>query len=235
MQVDSVTNNSKIDLSEGTSSDVAKEKNQTDFHTCPLCSHCLLEPVTLVCGCTYCKYCLREYYEFKSSEKNDGKSKSIYQFFGSLPFHSEFSSDSKTNIEKEQSPMKVECYNCGKKHEKNHPDQLKVNTLISMIVEKLWTPNILIKKLRNDIRSFVVFDLENTGKINVGKYKYLYSQAMNKDRSNPQILADLFFINHLSGNDKIALEYANDITNLRPDWIIVSHIYFLINFIIKRF
>ena len=31
-----------------------------EFHVCPLCSHCLVEPVTLVCGCSFCKRCLKE-------------------------------------------------------------------------------------------------------------------------------------------------------------------------------
>lgn len=220
----SLIDNSETNLSDENPPEDKNERKHPDFYTCPLCSHCLSEPVTLICGCTYCKYCLREYYAFKSNsnskDKTDVKSKSIYKSLENISYIPEFSSDSEINLEKERLPIQVDCFNCGKKHEKNNPDQLKVNTLIALIVEKLWTPNLLIKKLRNDIRSFVVFDLENTGKINVGKYEYLYKQAMDKDRSNPQLLADLFFINHLSGNDKKALEYANEITILRPDWII---------------
>lgn len=40
-----------------------KSANETrkEFHLCPLCTHCLYEPITLVCGCTYCKPCLYEH------------------------------------------------------------------------------------------------------------------------------------------------------------------------------
>merc|ERR1712127_209860 len=36
-------------------------QNTAEFFTCPLCCHCLIEPVTLVCGCSFCKNCLTEY------------------------------------------------------------------------------------------------------------------------------------------------------------------------------
>ncbi len=38
-----------------------ESSEQAEFHLCQLCSHALCEPITLVCGCTYCKSCLNEY------------------------------------------------------------------------------------------------------------------------------------------------------------------------------
>ena len=35
--------------------------SDSEFHLCKLCLHALTEPITLVCGCSFCKQCLNEY------------------------------------------------------------------------------------------------------------------------------------------------------------------------------
>jgi hypothetical protein len=42
-------------------SGVSGMERRREFHLCGLCGHCLVEPLTLVCGCTYCRACLLEH------------------------------------------------------------------------------------------------------------------------------------------------------------------------------
>ena len=130
------------------------------FHICPLCSHCLLEPITLTCGCSYCKSCLNE-----------------YNLIGQAV---------------EASGLTIQCYSCGKPQPKNPADCLKVNTLIALIVEKLWSVNVEIKKLRNDIRNYVIFDFESNRTFNLHKYEFLFEQAYEKGKQLKH-LNDLYF------------------------------------------
>jgi len=113
-----------------------------------------------------------------------------------------------------------ECYNCGNVHRMNNFDDFKTNTLISQLVEKLWEPNLTVKNLRNEIRSLVVFDLENSGSFKLEKYEYLLQQAYEKDKSNHLILVDLFLINHFAGYIEKSEKYANDVVELKPLWIL---------------
>lgn len=75
-----------------------------------------------------------------------------------------------------------ECYNCSNTHRFNGSPELKVNTLISLVVEKLWLTNVNVQKLRNDLRSYVVFDLEHHADFKLEKYEYLFKQAYEKGK-----------------------------------------------------
>ena len=192
----------------------ASRQSTPQFHICPLCSHCLLEPITLTCGCSYCKSCLNEY-------------NLIGQAVGA-------------------SGLTIQCYSCGKPHPKNPADCLKVNTLIALIVEKLWSVNVEIKKLRNDIRNYVIYDFESNRTFDLHKYEFLFEQAYEKgkhpkhltiidlnpptsifdliflDKSNHLLLADLFLINYFSENYERSLRFAQQLVQLKPDWIMVN-------------
>jgi len=191
-------------------------KNANEFFTCPLCAHVLLEPITLVCGCTYCKSCLKEYATFVTNlHAMNGMrmiSEESQKSGASDGMPSESNIRSITNFDSE-------CYNCGSVHKMNIFEQFKSNTLISQLVEKLWEPNLTVKNLRNEIRSFVVFDLENSDSFKLEKYEYLFQQAYKKDESNHLILVDLFLINHFGGHIEKSNMYANQIVELKPLWI----------------
>ena len=74
-----------------------------------------------------------------------------------------------------------DCFSCGRGHEKNTPNDLRVNTMVSLLVEKLWSPNVEVKRLRNEIRSYVVFELQNNNnKFDLEKYEYLFQQAYKR-------------------------------------------------------
>lgn len=59
--------------------EIIKKKKSEDFYLCNLCSHCFSEPITLSCGCTFCKKCLTEYLYFISHHFLKSRS-SIYCF-----------------------------------------------------------------------------------------------------------------------------------------------------------
>lgn len=149
-----------------------------EYFTCPLCNHCLFEPITLICGCTYCNSCLKEYNAYTLQISTDYQMKKM-TYDSSKSDLMGIGMSSPKAIKKPE----YECFNCAKSHEKNTSNDLKVNTMISLLVQKLWTPNLEVKKLRNEIRSFVVFDLQNSNgmnKLNLDKYEYLFKQAYDR-------------------------------------------------------
>lgn len=214
-------------IDESNTESLSVKQNPTEFFTCPLCTHCLFEPITLICGCTYCKNCLLEYNALslklnttkelkKISEATTGINGNQSSFDNTML---EFiGMESRCNDWILKKP-EYECFNCGKKHGKNTPSHLKVNTLISLLVDKLWTPNVEIKRLRNEIRNYVVFGLENNEHFNLEKYEYLFNQAYEKDPSNHLLLVDLFLLNHFSGHYEKSMKYAEQVVELKSSWV----------------
>ena len=62
-----------------------KACKSSEFYLCSLCCHCLVEPVTLVCGCSFCKACFKEYtnklmkYKYKKVNKS-AQCKSLFNY-----------------------------------------------------------------------------------------------------------------------------------------------------------
>ena len=141
--------------------------NKDEFHLCSLCCHCLCEPITLICGCSYCKNCLNEYNgaleKVKSASDTDSKLTGNKRKLSNNP-------TDKIELFK--------CYNCSFVHEKNSGEFLRPNVLLSKLVEKFWSKNIDSRNLRNDLRRYVCFlidnDLEN---FNFGLVEKLFLKA----------------------------------------------------------
>ena len=215
-------------------------RNQ-DFHLCPLCSHCLFEPVTLVCGCTFCKKCLKEL----NSDMSSLQAK-VSHHQQKQPQHRPTStwldsSDSESNDEpfrgfllkrkfnrSNHASSRLEadnfrCYNCGKDHDHNSLNILRQNVLLTDTVDKFWSKNVEIRKLRNDIRNYICFCLEsNMQEFDLDKFEYMLKDAYNQDPSNHLLLADLFLLNYFNDFNKDCIRYAKMACELRPDWIFVS-------------
>jgi hypothetical protein len=251
-------------------------KKSTEFFTCPLCTHCLYEPITLVCGCTFCKNCLNEFnltlikltliklakrnaadslneldlfstgknkmdtskaysQEENQSKKCGGECQSDDEQNSISPSSSTASSSSSSpSDDNSNSTIKklknlnlslFKCFNCSKVHELNTAEYLKMNTNISTITEKLFDSKVEIRKLRNDIRRYIVLHLENDSNSNnvtrhfdLDRYETMLNHAYNLDKTNHLLLADLFMLNYFSGRLDKALDYANKTTELRPKW-----------------
>ncbi len=263
-------------------------KKSTEFFTCPLCTHCLYEPITLVCGCTFCKNCLNEFnltlikltliklakrnaadslneldlfstgknkmdtskaysQEESQSKKCGGECQSDDEQNSISPSSSTASSSSSSSDDNSNSAIRklknlnlslFKCFNCSKVHELNTAEYLKMNTNISTITEKLFDSKVEIRKLRNDIRRYIVLHLENDSNSNnvtrhfdLDRYETMLNHAYNLDKTNHLLLADLFMLNYFSGRLDKALDYANKTTELRPKWAFVNIIsFYFINF-----
>ena len=63
-----------------------KSCKSNEFYLCSLCCHCLVEPVTLVCGCSFCKACFKEYtnklmkYKYKKVANKSAQCKSLFNY-----------------------------------------------------------------------------------------------------------------------------------------------------------
>lgn len=122
-------------------------KKSEEFYICSLCSHCFLEPVTLSCGCTYCKKCLTEYSYFISEH--------LFQ-------NSSF----------------ISCFNCSKI--KINDNFCGIDVTILRLTKELWPESVEVKKLRNEIRNYIIFSSEITGVFHFEKYEYLLNQIYLK-------------------------------------------------------
>jgi hypothetical protein len=211
-----------------------------EFHLCSLCSHCLVEPVTLVCGCSFCKKCLKE---LNNDIVSSPKLKGSNQHHQSASLFD--SSDSESNEEfargslllKRKYPMlnnhaskQVECFrcfSCGKEHDHNSLNFLKQNVLLTDTVDKFWSKNVEVRKLRNDIRNYVSFCLEDSmQEFDVTKFEYMLKDAYNQDPSNHLLLADLFLLNYFNDFNEDCIRYAKMACEIRPDWAFVRNFNF---------
>jgi hypothetical protein len=140
-----------------------------EFYSCSICAHCLDEPITLVCGCTYCKTCLNEFNKTLQHLFNthDTEAARVYV------------------IDDTATTYLFKCFNCSRSHSHNNIEHLKPNKFISKLVEKLWPECAEVKKLRDDLRSYVCLDVELNKEIDLLKYEFLFNAAyqMGKDFS----------------------------------------------------
>ena len=192
-----------------------------EFHLCRLCSHCLVEPITLVCGCTFCKKCLKELNNacYSSQQKI-----SLFDLTDSdLSVANVSVLKRKFNQCTKRSQIDwYKCYSCGKEHDHNSLTHLKPNVLLSDLVDKFWMKNIENRKLRNDIRNYICFCLEhNMHDFDVSKFEYMLKDAYNQDPSNHLLLADLFLLTYFNESSDKCIRYAEMVCELRPEWAFV--------------
>ena len=246
LELQEFTSQIERELKEFKDSAKSIRRNQ-EFHLCPLCSHCLFEPVTLVCGCTFCKKCLKELNCDMSSLQLKFSHQQLQQQQQKPQYRSAAtcfdSSDSESNEEptrgfllkrkinrSNQTTRQLDnfrCFNCGKDHDHNSLNILKQNVLLTDTVEKFWNKNVEIRKLRNDIRNYICFCLENNMQdFDLDKFEYMFKDAYNQDPSNHLLLADLFLLNYFNDFNKDCIRYAEMACELRPDWAFVRKFYF---------
>jgi hypothetical protein len=101
-----------------------------EFYKCGLCYHYLNDPITLVCGCTFCKMCIEEYnhsqFQIAVLKQYSDPSKHLYK-----------------------------CRNCEFSHNQNSSQYLSTNIFISKIIDKSFATQIESRTLRNDIRKCI--------------------------------------------------------------------------------
>lgn len=141
--------------------------SNVDFHLCALCSHCLVEPVTLVCGCSFCKSCWAEYtreWTISTTTHTTDVSSSPPRTSSETDSQQQQQHISRTtkrklgvgpNETRRTSPPR--CFTCSRPHEHNKIELLKPNVIVGTLVDRLWRNNVEIRRLRNDIRSYVCF------------------------------------------------------------------------------
>lgn len=107
-----------------------RETNNLKYYLCGICLHVLVEPVTLVCGCTFCKSCIDEYNQCQF------QTAALKQYY-------------------EQTKLLFKCKNCGLSHNNNSSQYLNQNIFITKIVDKRFKKQIDSRILRNDIRKCI--------------------------------------------------------------------------------
>jgi hypothetical protein len=240
----SISNSNSNTPTSSTGSDSGPTKlKSSEFIVCSLCCHCMYEPITLICGCSFCKSCLNEFNLtsiklslIKLAKQNAADSLNELDLFTSsnvemngksLPNSNEISSSHGKTCQSDDENSSVgsssednnhntnsnnpnsnsrssntsnsnsefrdlsckslglfKCFNCSKVHECNTSEYLKTNTNIASIVDKLFQSKIEIRKLRNDIRRYIVINLENnntssnqTRHFDLNKYEKMLTYA----------------------------------------------------------
>lgn len=79
-------------------------------------------------------------------------------------------------------PPLSRCFTCSRAHEHNTLELLKTNVIVSTLVDRLWRNNVEIRRLRNDIRAYVCYCLDETTKagdeeFDVNLIEYLFNSA----------------------------------------------------------
>ena len=114
----------------------------------------------------------------------------------------------------------LKCYSCGKDHDHNSLSFLKQNILLTGVVGKFWPKSVESRMLRDDIRAYIRFCLEDSmQEFDLSTFEYMFKEAYNQDPSNHLLLADLFllgYFNECSGAE--CLKYACMACDLQPDW-----------------
>jgi hypothetical protein len=112
------------------------------FFICDLCSYILREPITLTCGCTYCKSCLDRYNRTQLQHRNYLLNKKRMHVERALLF---------------------KCKKCGQINPKHTLTHLKTNNCLSDCIAKLFGNYLDLNMLRVDLRNYVClnkFDIE---------------------------------------------------------------------------
>lgn len=135
-----------------------------EFHLCALCSHILTEPITLICGCTFCKSCLAEYQSSMLAAGGQKPAQQSRQQVQQCPHSHDESMRKRKHDEStssQPSPKSLRCFTCGNAHEHNSLESIKPNVIITKLVEKYWSSLLEIRHLRNDIRSYICHRIEH--------------------------------------------------------------------------
>ena len=226
-----ITNQIDAELNEETNktlTSTTKRDYKRAFHLCSLCSHCLVEPITLVCGCSFCKRCLKaledNYPRFKSETwYTDHQLQAYSTDSDSSELPNRPVLKRKMNASNQERANWFRCYSCGKDHDHNLLSFLKPNVLLSNVIDKFWSKNVENRILRNDIRNYVCFCLEDSmQEFDLNKFEYMFKDAYNQDPSNHLLLADLFLLNYFNDFNEDCLKYAKMACNLQPEWAFVS-------------
>lgn len=195
----------------------------SNFHLCSLCSHCLCEPVTLTCGCTFCKACWAEYVAW--SRRRGGNSAQCARSQACSSAAKRKMTEDVNEGDEEGKP--VRCPVCARAHEHNTLGFLRPNVTVVQCVDKMWSHNVEIRRLRNDARAYACHCIQRaaTAKpadFDINLFDYLFNAAYTLDPSNHLILADLFILNYFYDCNQICLKYAQMACDLRPSWAFVS-------------
>lgn len=135
--------------------------------------HCIVEPITLVCGCTFCKACLIEYNSLSTTTSGLQQELNLEEH----PLENA-TRKIKRKLKSQSTCSTPTCFNCSKSHEQNTSDYLKQNVLITKLVEKFWKQNVEIRKLRNDARNYVAYCIEeNYDSLDFNKFEYIFNSA----------------------------------------------------------
>lgn len=190
---------------------ITSDDGNCDFHLCKLCSHCLCEPITLVCGCSFCKNCLYEYNKMLQDISMNKSNSNLTNIEAN---------EKEENIEQDQkSKFELnECFSCHKAHLENSTESIRPNVALNNLVAKFWSKNILVRSLRNDLRSYVCFHVKSMNIFDFGEYETMFIESYLQDPSNHLILADLLLLNYFYSCDSNCLKYADMIQELKPTW-----------------
>lgn len=172
----------------------------SDFHLCALCGHCLVEPITLTCGCSFCKACLLEYNAWSSGRLSALRlstsiDSDVEQQNLNVASSSTSANTSRVSTKRKlhtlaneralangaidgQHHTPVRCYTCARAHEHNSPEYLKTNVLVSKLVDRMWRHNVEIRRVRSDVRAYVCFCLDEPSELfDINKFEYLLNSA----------------------------------------------------------
>jgi hypothetical protein len=114
--------------------------NQADeFFLCELCGHIVCEPMTLACGCTYCKSCLDRFNQAQVQRRNFTMNKK------------------RMSTDPDHQPMTTlfKCKKCGLVNANNTSRFLKANKCFYSCIEKLFGKHVDLNLLRADLKAFV--------------------------------------------------------------------------------
>lgn len=224
----SISNSQSLILSQtdgaDTNIDLTSNMNKEFYFKCELCYHYLHEPITLVCGCTFCSNCINEYNSMQNDESREkGNFMSDSEETDSSNEESSEneitpSSNGKMNRKKNNSTRTIKCFNCSRSHNHNSKKHLKQNVFIGKLVDKLWLTNTTVRRLRTDIRNYICYDLKTKNNFDLSLYESLLLKAYDMDKTNHMILADLFLVNYFSGQYDKCLNYSNLAVALNPIW-----------------
>lgn len=208
-----------------TSNSSSSGNSNCEFHLCALCSHCLVDPVTLTCGCSFCKLCWAEYnqewpvavhtaaadvHRFIKSRRassettssqaslataEDGGSEQNHRAsrmttkrkLGGIGTPTTGSNNNESaRVKSGRAGGEQRCFTCLRSHEHNKLEFLKPNVVIGTLVDRLWHNNVEIRRLRDDIRAYVCFCIEEQqhqcaddaeSSFDVNLFEYLFNSA----------------------------------------------------------
>lgn len=174
------------------SPEVTAQDPPKKFFICDLCSYILREPITLTCGCTYCKSCLDRYNRTQLQHRN--------YYLNKKRMHAE-------------QALLFKCKKCGQKNPKHTLTYLKTNNCLSDCIAKLFGNYLDLNMLRVDLRNYVCLN-----KFEIEFVLLLFENAFKLDETNSLLLSDLFLIYYFNDAYEKCAEIVDKIIELVPTW-----------------